>query len=210
MNVPIDFNLEFLFFVFFLSQRTVQETKGWDVFRDPPLKIESGSMANAACLDFSVRILKVFAYLFTFIIVLGGGVISKGCILFMSAQLRRDRKLPYCNKELGRDKSFVSILPEEERIAWMWALLIAFSIPEIGAFIRAIRICFFKSWRMPQRSHFMFIFLMESLHTIGVALLMFVVLPELDSVKAAMVTNCLCCIPGKLPLLPNHSEFVPF
>lgn len=26
---------------------------------------------------------------------------------------------------------------------------------------------------------------------------MFIVLPELDSVKAAMVTNCLCCIPGK-------------
>lgn len=79
----------------------------------------------------------------------------------------------------------------------MWALLIAFSIPEIGAFIRAIRICFFKSWKRPQRGHFLFIFVMESLHTIGVALLMFIVLPELDSVKAAMVTNCLCCIPGK-------------
>lgn len=98
--------------------------------------------------------------------------------------------------EQGRDKTFVSVIPEEERVAWMWALLIAFSIPEIGAFIRAIRICFFKSWKRPQRSHFLFIFVMESLHTVGVALLMFVVLPELDSVKAAMVTNCLCCIPG--------------
>lgn len=191
------------------------------MFRDPPLKIESGSMANQACLDLSVKILKVFAYLFTFVIVLGGGVISKGCILFMTSQLRRDRKLPYCNRDLvsafqmsnvtkkffensfillipkqGRDKSFVSALPEEERVAWTWALLIAFSVPEIGAFIRAIRICFFKSWKKPQRSHFLFIFLMESLHTIGVALLMFIVLPELDSVKAAMVTNCLCCIPG--------------
>lgn len=95
-----------------------------------------------------------------------------------------------------RDKTFVSVIPEEERVAWMWALLIAFSIPEIGAFIRALRICFFKSWKSPQRSHFLFIFLMETLHTMGVALLMFVVLPELDSVKAAMVTNCLCCIPG--------------
>lgn len=82
----------------------MQETKGWDVFRDPPLKIESGSMANAACLDLSVKILKVFAYLFTFVIVLGGGVISKGCVLFMSAQLSRDRKLPYCNKELVSEK----------------------------------------------------------------------------------------------------------
>lgn len=87
----------------------------------------------------------------------------------------------------------------------MWALLIAFSIPEIGAFIRALRICFFKSWKRPQRSHFLFIFVMESLHTIGVALLMFLVLPELDSVKAAMVTNCLCCIPG-IQLLSLHKK----
>ncbi|XP_055306958.1 chitin synthase chs-2 isoform X4 [Sitodiplosis mosellana] len=189
------------------SQRTVGEpTKGWDVFRDPPLKIESGSMANQACLDLSVKILKLFAYLFTFVIVLGGGVFSKGCVLFMTAQLRRDRKLPYCNKDLGRDKSFVSVIPEEERVAWMWALFIAFSIPEIGAFIRAVRICFFKSWKRPQRSHFLFIFLMETLHTVGVALLMFVVLPELDSVKAAMVTNCLCCIPGILGLLSRSSK----
>lgn len=166
------------------------------MFRDPPLKVESGSMANQACLDVSVKILKVFAYLLTFVIVLGGGVISKGCILFMTSQLRPDRKLPYCNEDLRREKIWVSVLPEEERIAWMWALLIAFSVPEIGAFIRAARICFFKSCKKPLRSHFLFVAFMETLHTIGVALLMFVVLPELDSVKAAMVTNCLCCIPG--------------
>lgn len=88
----------------------------------------------------------------------------------------------------------------------MWALLVAFSIPEIGAFIRAVRICFFKSWKRPQRSHFLFIFLMETLHTIGVALLMFIVLPELDSVKAAMVTNCLCCIPGNWTIYSKHFE----
>lgn len=86
--------------VFRCSQRTVHETKGWDVFRDPPLKVDSGSMANQACLNVSVRILKVFAYLITFVIVLAGGVVSKGCILFMTSQVRRDRKIPYCNKDL--------------------------------------------------------------------------------------------------------------
>lgn len=70
------------------------------MFRDPPLKIDSGSMANQACLNVSVRILKVFAYLITFVIVLAGGVVSKGCILFMTSQVRRDRKIPYCNKDL--------------------------------------------------------------------------------------------------------------
>ncbi|KAJ6636552.1 Chitin synthase chs-2 [Pseudolycoriella hygida] len=188
------------------SQRTVHEIKGWDVFRDPPLKVDSGSMANQACLNISVKILKVFAYLFTFIIVLAGGVISKGCVLFMTSQLRRDRKIQYCNKDLGRDKTFVASLPEEERVAWMWALLIAFAIPEVGAWIRAARICFFKSWRKPYKSHFLFIFIMESLHTLGMALLMFVVLPELDAVKGAMLTNCLCTIPGILGLLSRTAK----
>lgn len=90
-----------LFYLFsHCSQRTVSETKGWDVFRDPPLKVDSGSMASQKCLNLSVKILKVVAYLITFIVVLGGGVVSKGCVLFMTAHLRRDRKLQYCNKDL--------------------------------------------------------------------------------------------------------------
>lgn len=153
-------------------------------------------MESQECLNVSVKVLKVFAYLITFVIVLVGGVISKGCVLFMASQLRRDRKIQYCNKDLGRDKTFVTTLPEEERMAWIWALLIAFAVPEIGVLIRATRICLFKSWKSPLKSHFLFVFLMESFHTIGIALLMFVVLPELDSVKGAMLTNCLCTIPG--------------
>lgn len=80
----------------------MQETKGWDVFRDPPIKEESGSMANQKCLDITVKILKIFAYLFTFVIVLGSGVIAKGTILFMTSQLRADKIIPYCNKDLGK------------------------------------------------------------------------------------------------------------
>ena len=38
----------------------------------------------------------------------------------------------------------------------------------------------------------------ESMHIVGLALLFFVVLPELDVVKGAMLTNCLCFIPAVL------------
>ncbi|CAA9997012.1 unnamed protein product [Nesidiocoris tenuis] len=82
------------------STRTVQETKAWDVFRVLPPKTESGSMENQACLEFTVKILKVIAYLATFIIVLGSGVISKTAILFMTSHIRPDRVIPYCNKDL--------------------------------------------------------------------------------------------------------------
>lgn len=124
----------------------------------------------------------------------------------MSAQLKRDRRVQYCNKDLARDKQFIAIIPEEERIAWMWALMISFAVPEIGALIRSARICFFKSWKLPQKSHFFFVFVMETFHAIGLVLLVFIVLPELDSVKGAMLTNCCCVVPGILGLLSRTSK----
>ncbi|KAL9891261.1 hyaluronan synthase-like protein kkv isoform 2-T2 [Glossina fuscipes fuscipes] len=188
------------------SQRTIQETKGWDVFRDPPIKIETGSTANQECLELTVKILKIFAYIITFILVLAGGVMAKGCVLFMTSQLRKDKKLEYCNKDLGRDKTFVVKLPEEERIAWMWALIIAFAIPELGSLIRSARICFFKTFKVPKKEHFCFMLLMESLNAFGTALLMFVILPQLDAIQGAMLTNCLCVMPGVLGLMSRTSK----
>lgn len=93
---------------------------------------------------------------------------------------------------------FVVSLPEIERTAWMWALVVAFSIPELGTFVRSLRICFFKSSAKPRFSTLLFVTLMESLHTFGMALLVFVVLPEIDVVRGAMLTNCVCLVPGVL------------
>jgi chitin synthase len=53
------------------------------------------------------------------------------------------------------------------------------------------------------------VFLIETCHTIGLALLAYVILPELDVVKGAMLANCMCFIPGLLRLLcrgPKESK----
>lgn len=49
------------------------------------------------------------------------------------------------------------------------------------------------------------VLLTESLHSIGVVMLVFVILPSLDVVKGAMLTNCLCFVPAFLSLLSRHS-----
>lgn len=46
---------------------------------------------------------------------------------------------------------------------------------------------------------------MESLKTIGIVMLIFVVLPSLDVIKGVILTNCFCVIPGLLSLLSRHS-----
>lgn len=79
------------------------------MFRDPPEKVDSGSMANQKCFEISAKICKVFAYLVTFVIVLGSGVISKGTLLFMTSQLRQDKIMTYCNRDLGNFLNFANI-----------------------------------------------------------------------------------------------------
>ncbi|XP_076168647.1 hyaluronan synthase-like protein kkv [Ptiloglossa arizonensis] len=188
------------------SQRMVLETKGWDVFRNPPAKIDSGSMANQKCLEVTVQITKVIVYLLVFVIVLGSGVVAKGTILFMTSQLRADRKIAYCNTHLMRGKQYVAMLSEEERIAWIWCIIIAFAVPEFGTLIRSLRICIFKSWKKPPVSHFLLVFLMETFHVVGLALMFMSVLPDLDVVKGAMLTNCVCFVPGLLGLLSRNKN----
>ncbi|XP_071565855.1 chitin synthase chs-2 [Temnothorax nylanderi] len=190
------------------SQRTIVETKGWDVFRNPPMKSDSnsGSMANQKCLERMVQVIKVFVYLLVFVIVLGSGVVAKGTILFMTSQLRQDRKILYCNRQLDRENQYLVTLPEEERIAWIWCIIIAFAVPEFGTLVRSIRMCIFKSWKKPQLAHFLVVSIMETFHVVGLALMFLAVLPELDVVKGAMLTNCVCFVPGLLGLLSRNKS----
>ncbi|GAB6025457.1 hypothetical protein CHUAL_011200 [Chamberlinius hualienensis] len=83
----------------------------------------------------------------------------------------------------------------------MWAIFLTFITPEIFTFGRSIRIIFFKTVRKSLPSDFLIALLFESLHTVGVAILVLIALPELDVIKGAMLGNCLCFAPGVISLL---------
>ncbi|XP_041976405.1 chitin synthase chs-2-like [Aricia agestis] len=181
-----------------LDQRTAQETKGWNLFREIPVKKESGSMVSTAWVDTSVKVLKLVAYIVVFTLVLGSAVLAKGALLFVTSQLKKGREISHCNKALALDQQFIAVLPLEERVTWLWATLIIFSVPEIGMFLRSARICFFKTAEKPSVGHFIIALVIESLQTIGMATLLLVILPELDVVKSAMLINAMCILPGIL------------
>ena len=52
-------------------------------------------------------------------------------------------------------------------------------------------------------SDFLVVLLFETMSAVGMALLTFVVLPELDVVKGAMLTNCVAFIPALFGKKPN-------
>lgn len=75
-------------------------------------------------------------------------------------------------------------------------LIFAYFVPEIGTFIRSVRILCFKSWEFPTEWEFFWTAFTEFCPAIGSALFVFVILPELDVIKAAMLTNALCFLPA--------------
>ncbi|XP_037071620.1 chitin synthase chs-2-like [Pollicipes pollicipes] len=182
------------------------ELKKWDVFRVIPPDNDSGSAADQRCLDITIKIVKVIVYIITFGIVLASGVIAKGTTLFMTSQLKQHKSLEYCNKRIGLDKTWRVELPDVEKVAWVWCLFFCFITPEAGTWIRSTRMCIFKSIRRPEFSHFLVVVLFETLHTIGLALLVFFVLPDLDAVKGVMLTNCVCIVPGVLGMLSRTNR----
>lgn len=153
-------------------------------------------MQETKWIDKSIIALKYLTYIVTFMIVLGTAVISKGTLLFATSQITPNITRPYCNKDLGRNQQFIVTIPDVERVAWMWVLMFMYFVPEIGTFIRAVRICLFKSWKRPTGLEFLMYFVSESLPCIGNAIFVFAVLPDLDVIKGAMLTNAVCIVPG--------------
>lgn len=84
------------------SRRSIlPETKKWDVFRVLPPDAGSGSEANQRCLEITVKIVKVVVLVITFGVVLTCGVIAKGTTLFMTSQLKKNKVVEYCNRNIG-------------------------------------------------------------------------------------------------------------
>lgn len=63
-----------------------------------------------------------------------------------------------------------------------------------------------KKWKKPFFADFFWVWLFESFHATGTALLMYMILPDLDVIKGAMLTNCVAFIPGLFGLLSRTKK----
>ena len=82
-------------------------------------------------------------------------------------------------KKTGANRSIQAQLSDDERISWMWALFFSYVIPEFFVWFRSSRICFFRQWKRPKFIDFMIVVLFETFHVVGLALLIYAVLPNM-------------------------------
>ncbi|KAK6623467.1 hypothetical protein RUM43_009319 [Polyplax serrata] len=190
----------------------------WDKFKDIHDKGDSISMADTSFVDASFQIIKLLAYAITFTLVLGGAVFAKSTLLLMTSQLSPNRIISVKMGNLNLSLQ----LPPVEKYLWIWSLIFCFSVPEFGAFIRSVRIAIFKGYsgeEDPQEEItkknsvaykyvILVTILMETLHVIGLSIFVFGILPYMDVVKGAMLTNCVCVIPGFLSVLSHNCKDV--
>ncbi len=91
-------------------------------------------------------------------------------------------------------------------MAWIWVIFLSFLLPELGTLFRSARICIFKSARRGTLSDFFTVMCFEAMHVVGLAMLVFIVFPELDVIKGAMLTNCVAFLPGVFGLASRNSR----
>ena len=187
----------------------------WDQFRVVPPKEESGSDAHS-WVSTGEKVILALAYVLTCGGVFLSAVVSKGVTFFMIAQtsVHRGRNVPYCNLTGTNDYELdlscllggqaLGVCEEQrrlERIAWIWALVFAYSVPQAFTFLSSLRQVVFKNVRRPRFLTFLFATTMEACHTAGLAMLVFLVLPEMDTVRGLAVSTATAAVPGLLLVL---------
>ncbi|CAD6243771.1 GSCOCG00013134001-RA-CDS [Cotesia congregata] len=107
-------------------------------------------------------------------------IVSKSTLLSMTSQLEPNHTA-YCRKRQGSFEMMrlELVQSEEERIMWIWCLLLAFAVPEL---VNSV-VCFRKSKSRPSICQFLQVMGPETLHVVGIAVMIFVILPEIDMMR---------------------------
>ncbi|XP_008557854.1 chitin synthase chs-2 isoform X1 [Microplitis demolitor] len=106
-------------------------------------------------------------------------VATRGTLLSMTSGLNPNFMLEcYTKEDSLRDKFGRTnvVWSEKSQIMWIWCLIIVYTLPEmINSFV-----CFRKAKNKPSTGQFLSVIIPETFHTIGIALMIFQVLPKLD------------------------------
>ncbi|KAM3718282.1 Chitin synthase [Dirofilaria immitis] len=179
--------------------------RGWDVFRllpPPPDNLNRGFW-----YDVSLQILKIICFCVLFVLTLLSAIIAKTTFLLMTSTVGMIKmNLTICNDKIPESPiNQIELLPMHV-VKWIWSIYISLCIPELQCFIGCIHRIFFRNVKKPTFMQFVTVFIVETLNAIGVGILVFRILPNLDAITGAMLTNFVCFVPSILLLLSRRSN----
>ncbi|VDO40632.1 unnamed protein product [Haemonchus placei] len=186
-----------------LALKTVADQKAWDIFRllpPKPDKIGYGFWHEA-----SLQVLKLCTFVVLFILTLGSAVVAKSSFLLMTSAIGwGGMNMTICRDKIPESQLNTVHITNRLVVKWVWATFIALSAPEAFCFIRSLHRTLFKNVKRPTLIQFATVFFIETLHAIGVGILVFRIFPDLDAVTATQLTSGMCFIPAILSLLSRR------
>ncbi|BFY98509.1 hypothetical protein BsWGS_01548 [Bradybaena similaris] len=154
----------------------------WDVFRSVSRRGETFYETTTNWFQVAAKTVKVIAYIIIFIAVLACAVVSKASLLLMTQAIG--------NADLGT----------VNRDRWVFLLICAVCFPYFVIFIESGVKALFGNLAGPSIWNLIWVILIESIHSFGLCLFLFRVLPCLDTVRCLLLMNALCTVPAILRL----------
>ncbi|CAF4848127.1 unnamed protein product, partial [Rotaria socialis] len=157
----------------------------WDAPR--AIDVREAYESTVHCYRLSMRMLKLATYIVLFIGVLLTALVSKGALLLMTNSVAKVQEAPY-------------------RERWVWMLLGTVCAPHIFTFFESLGKCLFGNKPWPTVKIFTVVFFIETLHSFGIAIFVFHILPKLDAARSLLIMNAVCLVPAFLKLFLTKSN----
>ncbi|CAF1289999.1 unnamed protein product [Adineta steineri] len=157
----------------------------WDAART--MNVQEAYEKTIHCYRLSMRLLKIATYVVLNIGVLLTALVSKGALLLMTNSVAKVQETPY-----------------QER--WVWMLLISVCAPYLFTFVDSLGKCLFGNKPWPTVKIFTVVFFIETLHSFGIAIFVFHILPKLDAARSLLIMNAVCLVPAFLKLFLTKSN----
>ncbi|KAK3083083.1 hypothetical protein FSP39_013460 [Pinctada imbricata] len=189
--------------------------KPWDVFRitsRDPVKSIDGSFNHLFR-----KVAKVFTSIFLTVAILVCTMISKSTLLLITSNIYKNVTLKCsrvdfdhvseCRRVSPEDVGNQSYQPSQTvEVSWLWALFLVVCTPYLFTFGKCIwRICF-KKTRTPTSGVLLVVLAVETLHTIGICIFVFYLLPSLDPIRGLLLTFGVAFTPAILKMFDSQSE----
>ncbi|ESO82502.1 hypothetical protein LOTGIDRAFT_91642, partial [Lottia gigantea] len=181
--------------------------KKWDIFREDGEEEISTSSESKIWKKVNL-VVKILASLFLFTTILGTAIISKLSFLFMTYHINPIQKAFIIGDNPNITDQYLIIKTNDRPldVKWLWSLFLSMCLPYAFIFVGNVWVNCFKTTRSITLLPFITVFVTESLHSVGLCLLVFYVIPSFDPLIGCLMVMSVGSVPGIVRIFEDKAS----